>query len=236
MVMNYIWLLQLGTIGEYFTRGGPVMWPLLLCSLAALVVIIERGWVLHRVRDNIAEVVSAIRQGLQVGGIEGAAQACDEIEGPLAITLKAGLLQYGKPREEIERTMEAVAAQELAKIERFLWILASVANIAPLIGFFGTVIGMISAFDKVVEVGLGQPKAVAGGISVALITTAAGLIVAFPSQLAYNYFNTRVDRISLNIETAGAMLLENLAEINLEQPQQQPQQAGGDEHFEAVTV
>jgi len=109
--------------------------------------------------------------------------------------------------------MEAVATQEVARMERFLWILATVANIAPLFGFLGTVTGMINAFDKVAEVGLGNPKAVAGGISEALITTAAGLIIALPTQAAYNYFVTRVGKISLNMETAGAMLLETIKEI-----------------------
>lgn len=225
MTNSFMLLLGLGTLGDYFARGGPVMWPLLICSVAAVVVIIERAWVLHRIQDNIAKVVGLVRRVLHTAGIDAAARACDTIQGPLAITLKAGLLQYGRPRDEIERTMEAVAAQELSKVERFLWILATVANIAPLLGFLGTVTGMINAFDQVVEVGLGNPKAVAGGISEALITTAAGLMIAFPAQVAYNYFYTRVDQIALNIETAGAMLLEQFAEIEAQaQGEDQPLQ------------
>lgn len=202
-----------GTLKDYFVRGGPVMWPLLLCSLAGLVVIIERAWALHRIKDNMAEIVGRVRRALHARDLETATKICDAMEGPISNTIKAGLLQIGKPVEEIERTMEAVATQEVARMERFLWILATVANIAPLFGFLGTVTGMINAFDKVAEVGLGNPKAVAGGISEALITTAAGLIIALPTQAAYNYFVTRVGKISLNMETAGAMLLETIKEI-----------------------
>jgi len=196
------------------------MWPLLMCSLAGLAVIIERGWALHRIQDNMAEIVSRVRRALHARDMEAAIKVCDTLQGPISNTLKAGLLQFGKPVEEMERTMEAVATQEVARMERFLWILATVANIAPLFGFLGTVTGMINAFDRVAEVGLGNPRAVAGGISEALITTAAGLMIALPVQAAYNYFITRVGKVSLNMETAGAMLIETLKEVEQYMPRQ----------------
>ena len=206
-------LIGWGTLVDYFQRGGPVMYPLLICSLAGLVVIIERGWALHRVQDDAVGIISRVRRALHARDLEGAVRVCDTIQGPIANTLKAGLLQIGKPVEEVERIMEIVATQEIARLERFLWVLATVANIAPLFGFLGTVTGMINAFDRVAEVGLGNPRAVAGGISEALITTAAGLIIALPTQAAYNYLTTRVNKISLSMETAGAMLLETLKEL-----------------------
>ncbi len=205
-----------GTLVDYFHRGGPVMYPLLLCSLAGLVVIIERSWVLHQVKDDTAEIIGRVRRALHARDLEAAVRVCDTIQGPIANTVKAGLLQIGKPAEEIERVMEIVATQEIARLERFLWVLATVANIAPLFGFLGTVTGMINAFDRVAEVGLGNPRAVAGGISEALITTAAGLMIALPTQAAYNYLTTRVNKISLSMETAGAMLLETLKEMEPE--------------------
>lgn len=205
-----------GTLVDYFHRGGPVMYPLLLCSLAGLVVIIERSWVLHQVKDDAAEIIGRVRRALHARDLEAAVRVCDTIQGPIANTVKAGLLQVGKPAEEIERVMEIVATQEIARLERFLWVLATVANIAPLFGFLGTVTGMINAFDRVAEVGLGNPRAVAGGISEALITTATGLMIALPTQAAYNYLTTRVNKISLSMETAGAMLLEMLKEVEPE--------------------
>lgn len=205
-----------GTLVDYFHRGGPVMYPLLLCSLAGLVVIIERSWVLHQVKDDAAEIIGRVRRALHARDLEAAVRVCDTIQGPIANTVKAGLLQVGKPAEEIERVMEIVATQEIARLERFLWVLATVANIAPLFGFLGTVTGMINAFDRVAEVGLGNPRAVAGGISEALITTATGLMIALPTQAAYNYLTTRVNKISLSMETAGAMLLETLKEVEPE--------------------
>jgi len=224
MVLSFlntpILLFGWGTLVDYFRRGGPVMWPLLMCSLAGLAVIIERGWALHRIQDNMAEIVSRVRRALHARDMEAAIKVCDTLQGPISNTLKAGLLQFGKPVEEMERTMEAVATQEVARMERFLWILATVANIAPLFGFLGTVTGMINAFDRVAEVGLGNPRAVAGGISEALITTAAGLMIALPVQAAYNYFITRVGKVSLNMETAGAMLIETLKEVEQYMPRQ----------------
>ncbi|GBC81851.1 Biopolymer transport protein ExbB [bacterium HR10] len=225
--MPLLWI-GWGTLVDYFQRGGPVMYPLLVCSLAGLVVIIERSWVLHRIKDDAAEVIGRVRRALHARDLDAAVRVCDTIQGPIANTVKAGLLQVGKPAEEIERIMEIVATQEIARLERFLWVLATVANIAPLFGFLGTVTGMINAFDRVAEVGLGNPRAVAGGISEALITTAAGLIIALPTQAAYNYLTTRVNKISLSMETAGAMLLETLKELEsyLPRPEMETPMAG----------
>lgn len=216
---SHVLLIGWGTLVDYFSRGGPMMWPLLACSVAGLVFIIERGWALHRIKDNMAEIVSRVRRALHARDMEASIKVCDTLAGPIANTLKAGLLQFGKPVEEIERTMEAVAMQEVARMERFLWILATVANIAPLFGFLGTVTGLINAFEQVAEVGLGNPRAVAGGVSEALITTAAGLMIALPVQTAYNYFTTRVGKVTLNMETAGAMLIETLKELEQYMPQ-----------------
>lgn len=202
-----------GTLIDYFVKGGPTMWPLLACSVLGLIVMIERGIVLHRIKINTAEVFGAVRGFLIKGDLKGAIGVCDRYQGPISDTLRAGLLRYGKAGSEIEKAIESVALHQLSKLERGLWVLATVANVAPLFGFLGTVTGMINAFAALAEVGLGNPKAVAAGISQALITTAAGLFIALPVQAAYNYFTSRIGNFALDMETSSAMLLETFTEI-----------------------
>ena len=207
-----------GSLWTYYIRGGMTMHPMLLCSIIGLIVIIERGIVLHRVKANTAQIFGAVRAALMRRDLKGAIAVCDANPGPIADTLRAGLLRFGKPAAEIEKAIESVALHQLSKLERGLWILASVANIAPLFGFLGTVTGMISAFGALAEVGLGNPKAVAAGISEALITTAYGLFIALPVQAAYNYFTSRIGSFALDMETSSAMLIETFNEIQEGEP------------------
>jgi biopolymer transport protein ExbB len=197
---------------------------MLLCSIIGLVVIIERGIVLHRLRINTAQVFGAVRDALMRRDLKAAIDVCDANPSPISDTLRAGLLRFGKPPADIEKAMESVALHEISKLERGLWILATVANIAPLFGFLGTVTGMIKSFAVLAEVGLGNPKAVAAGISEALITTAYGLFIALPVQAAYNYFTSRITNFALDMETSSAMLLETFNEIE-DQPQGAPDSA-----------
>ena len=129
--------------------------------------------------------------------------------------------------------MESVALHEVSKLEKGLWILATVANVAPLLGFLGTVSGMIASFDALAEVGLGNPQAVAGGISEALITTAAGLAIAFPVQALYNYFTNKVSVLGLDMETSSSMLLETFNEIEEHDREEgQPKKVEGEQEKE----
>ena len=139
---------------------------------------------------------------------------CEEYGGPIANIMKAGLLKYGRPQEEIERTIEAASAHELSRLERGLSVLATVSNIAPLLGFLGTVSGMINSFDALARAGLSNPGLVAKGISEALITTATGLAVAIPMLVAYNYFTSRVSKFVLEMETSANVLLETYSEMD----------------------
>ncbi|HEX2164088.1 MAG TPA: MotA/TolQ/ExbB proton channel family protein [Thermoanaerobaculia bacterium] len=195
--------------------GGPVMWFLLALSIIALAFIIERFVALRRARINVNEFLAKIRKALIVNhSVREAIKICEQYRGPVASIMKAGLLKYGQPKEDIEKTIENAALYEMGRLERGLVVLATVANIAPLLGFLGTVTGMINAFDALMEAGLTNPGLVAGGISEALITTAAGLIVAIPVQMAYNYFMTRINRFVRDIETATNMLLETFIEMD----------------------
>ncbi len=202
-----------GNVFNYFQRGGPMMWPLLICSLVGLIFIIERIIAYRRIQGDTAEIFSGIRESLLEGNLRGSLEVCESFDHPVATTLKSGLLRFGKSNNEIDKAMESVALHEISKLEKGLWVLATIANIAPLFGFLGTVTGMIDSFENLAEVGLGNPQAVASGISEALITTATGLTIALPVQAAYNYFNNRVSSFALDMETSSSMLLETFSEI-----------------------
>lgn len=205
-----------GPLWSYFSQGGPMMWPLLACSIMGLIFIIERSIAYYRVKGDTAEIVSEVRESILGQQLRAAIEACEKYDHPVAITLKSGLLRFGKSQDEIEKAMESVALHEVSKLEKGLWILATVANIAPLFGFLGTVTGMIGSFESLAEVGLGNPEAVAGGISEALITTATGLMIALPVQAAYNYFNNRVSQFALDMEISSSVMLETFNEIQVD--------------------
>jgi biopolymer transport protein ExbB len=203
-----------GTFVEIFNDGGPVMWPLLVFSLLAVIFIIERFFALRRAKINVNEFLAKTRKELIVNrSVKSAIKVCEDYRGPVASILKAGLLKYGQPREDVEKTIENAALYEMGRLEKNLVWLASIANVSPLLGFFGTVAGMIKSFDALAEAGLSNPGLVAAGISEALITTAAGLFVAIPAQLAYNFFMSRINKFVRDIETSSNMLLETFGEM-----------------------
>jgi len=204
-----------GTIIQLMNQGGWVMWVLLIFSIVALAVIIERWWVLHKARINVNEFLAKIRKALIVNrSIRDAVKICEQYQGPVASVMKAGLLKYGQPKEDVEKTIENAALYELGRLERRLVVLATTANVAPLLGFFGTVTGMMKSFDALAAQGLSNPAAVALGIKEALTTTAAGLFVAIPVQIAYNFFMSKVSKFVRDIETSANMLLETFGEMD----------------------
>ncbi len=203
-----------GTFWKLMNEGGPVMWPLLAFSVIALAVVAERLYALWRARINVHEFLPKVRKALVVNrSIRDAVKVCEEYRGPVASILKAGLMKYGQPKEDIEKTIENAALFEMGRLERGLAVLATTANVAPLLGFFGTVTGMMAGFDALAAQGLSNPGAVATGIKEALTTTAGGLAVAIPTQLAYNYFMSRINKFVRDIETAANMLLETFSEM-----------------------
>ncbi len=203
-----------GQIVGLIREGGGVMYVLTAMSILALAVIIERGWVLNKAKINVNEFLAKLRKALIVNrSLRDAIKICEQYRGPLASIMKAGLLKYGQPKDDIEKTIETAALHEMGRLEKRLVVLASVANVAPLLGFLGTVWGMIQSFDALAEQGLSNPGAVAAGISVALITTAGGLAVAIPVQLAYNFFMNSINNSIRDIETSTNMLLETFGEM-----------------------
>ncbi len=205
----------MGTFWEYMEQGGPVMWPLLAFSILGVAFAIERFFALRKARINVNEFLAKIRKALMVNrSVRDAVKICEQYQGPVASVMKAGLLKYGQPKEDVEKTIENAALFEMGRLERGLVVLATTANVAPLLGFLGTVTGMIASFDALAKQGLSNPAAVAAGISEALITTAAGLIIAIPIQLVYNYFTSRINKFVRDIETAANMLVETFGEMD----------------------
>ena len=192
----------------YVERGGPVMWPLLALSVLGLTVIFWRWWALRQATAGVPAFMKELRGTLVTGDVPKAIAVCDRQPGPVASIVKAGLIRAGRTKEEIELALQDASAHELAVLERGLPLLATIAMIAPLLGFLGTVTGMINSFDALASVGLNNPAAVAKGISEALITTAAGLIIAIPVQMAYNFFVTNVNHIVRNMESAANVVLD----------------------------
>ena len=198
---------------SYFDKGGPIMWPLLLLSILGVTVAVWRWMALRAATQNIGAFLGSLRERLLAGDVEGAIQACDQHPSPVSNIVRAGLVKFGRTKDEVELSLQDASAHELATLERGLPVLATVAMIAPLLGFLGTVTGMINSFDALAAVGLNNPAAVASGISQALITTAAGLMIAIPVQMAYNYFLTRVNGTVRSMESAANLVLDALSEL-----------------------
>jgi biopolymer transport protein ExbB len=191
------------------------MYPLLFFSVLAATVAIERFIVFSKAKLNVSEFLTKIRKALLVNrNVKEAIKICEQSKGPVASVMKAGLLRYGHAREDIEKTIENAALYELDRLEKRLGVLGTTANVAPMLGFLGTVAGMIKSFATLAEQGLTNPAAVAVGISEALITTATGLIIAIPAQLVYNWYTTKITRFVRDIETASNMLVETFTEMD----------------------
>jgi len=198
---------------KYYDDGGFVMHFISVCSVLAVTTIVYKLIVFRKASIDTYEMLSRVRAALLKGNVQLGIKTTEEYRAPIAAIVKAGLLKYGTTRDEIEKTMENAAIHEVAYLERFMMVLATVTNIAPLLGFFGTVVGMIYSFDVIAAQGLNNPGMVARGISVALITTAYGLVVAFVAQPFYNYFTGRISAYVRDIETAANILLETLDEM-----------------------
>lgn len=204
-----------GSLWVFFSKGGLMMWPLLLTALVGFAFAIERFLALNKAKINTEEFLTHIRAALlKKKSVKEAIAVCEEYGGPIANILKAGLSRFGEPEEDIERSMEIASTHELARLERGLAVLATVSNIAPLMGFLGTVTGMIASFETLQKQGLSDPGAVAKGISEALVTTATGLAIAVPTLIAYNWFTAKISRFILEIETGSTILLETFTEMS----------------------
>ena len=184
-------------------EGGPVMWIILVCSLLSLFVFLEKTLQFHREEINVRELLRGLFNVLKRDGLVEALTLCDSTPGPAAKLLGAAILAYQRGDEDIRFAIDEAALEEIPKLERHLNFLSTMGFILPLIGFFGTVLGMIKAFEAVRISEYLSSSAVAGAVTMALITTAAGLAVAIPCYIGYNYLLGRVNSITLDMEKAA---------------------------------
>jgi len=196
---------------ELYVTGGVFMHPILLCSVVGLAIILERLYFFAKARTNTRRLLGELLHVLQDQGFESAQRMLHSTRGPIAAVLHSGLLRAKKGPEAVEKAIQTAASIQTAGLERGLIWLATVANIAPLLGFLGTVSGMIHAFEAIAAAEEVSAKLVATGIYEALITTAAGLVVAIPVQTAHNYFVSRIDKFVIDMEESGAELVDALA-------------------------
>ncbi len=193
--------------------GGILMWPILACSVVALGITIERFFSLRRASIDTREFMDVMRGVLRQNRIQEAVSICDETEAPVSRIMKAGILKHNRSKQDIREAIEDAGHLEVPRLERYLSAMATCAHIAPLLGLLGTVAGMIKAFAQIQnKQGLVNPSDLAEGISNALVTTAAGLTVAIPTLVVYNYFVTRVDNMVLEMEISSSELVELLTQ------------------------
>lgn len=194
---------------EFFLKGGPLMWSILLCSIISITIVLERFYHFYRTRARISNIFSRVKGLLKDGKTEEALKLCESTSGPIAHILAIGIHIRKKTLEEREKIIARVGSREVRRLDRNLRGLAIIGNITPLLGLLGTVTGMMRAFMKIQELG-GRVDAsvLAGGIWEALITTAAGLSVAIPTLVAYHYFEGRVDNINNQMKDVASELLE----------------------------
>ncbi|MBQ6246582.1 MAG: MotA/TolQ/ExbB proton channel family protein [Kiritimatiellae bacterium] len=202
--------------------GGSMMIPLLACSIAAIAIIIDRARAFRAANVDFAGLRATIRECLAKGDIEAAMDACEKSSGPVAATMLTGLQRYqrmkarGRTMTEMQttvtKTMEDYAPKAIHGLEKRLNAMILISGISPLIGMTGTVTGMISSFNAMAEAAGLDAGAVAGGISEALITTAAGLIIAIPAVVAYNYFTSRIEVYNMAIEAGITDIAEAIEE------------------------
>jgi biopolymer transport protein ExbB len=194
---------------ELFLRGGVVMWPILLCSLIAGVVIIEKFIVLSKAKVDPGQLMLKIRSSLSRNDLVGAVNACSQVKAPIASILKKGIIKYKDGHAAIKEAIESAGKEEVFQLEKRLGLLANLAGLAPMLGFLGTVTGMIAAFRVIEQLGGNvNPSNLAGGIWEAMLTTAFGLIVGIPALGFYNYFVGKVNKFVFEIEQSAEEFLD----------------------------
>ncbi|HET19638.1 MAG TPA: MotA/TolQ/ExbB proton channel family protein [Chromatiales bacterium] len=195
---------------DMLLAGGWWMAPIMLASVVALGIILERSWGLRRSRVLPSGVVEDIEQLVQRRELTAENLRAIGRQSPLGRVLGAGLAPYAISREEMKARIEDAGRHVAHELECCLTTLGTIAVISPLLGLLGTVVGMIMTFDVITTQGLGQPADLAGGISTALLTTAAGLIVAVPTVIAHRAFRAQVDRLVIEMEREAMRLLDGL--------------------------
>lgn len=204
--------LLLATLFNYGSNWNLILFIIIGCSIASFTIFVERLMQLHRSEIDTNQFIISMRKTIKEGNIVQAVQICESTGGTIAAIMKAGILKHRRGKEQIESAMEVAGLIEIARLEKNAKILSIIAHIAPLIGLLGTVLGFIQAFAEMRLSGLVDISATRIGeaMEYALVTTAAGLVVAIPSVLAYNYIVSRVEGFVLEIQTSSAEIVDLL--------------------------
>jgi biopolymer transport protein ExbB len=195
---------------EIVRAGGPLMWPIILCSIAAAAIVLERLWTLQDRRVLPRELTQKVYQLIESNQINDKVIQALEQNSPLGRVLAVGLANRHRPREVMMERLEDTGRHVIHELERFLGALGTIAAVSPLLGLLGTVIGIIHAFNAIQQGGMGDPRALSGGIGESLVATAAGLIVAIPALLAHRALRAKVDNIVIAIEKDAVRLVDAL--------------------------
>ncbi len=194
-------------------NGGPVIWLILLAAAAAAVVFIERALFCHRSQINSAEFLNGVRTVIKRGNIVEAIAICDATAGPVARLVKAAILARDLGRDRVREAVEEAGLIEVPRLEEKLNLLATIAQIAPLLGLFGTIVGFIDIFGQIEQAGLyAHIEMLSHGVWKALVCAAAGIAVAIPAHAGYNYLVSRVNKIVLDMERAAAEIVNIVTE------------------------
>jgi biopolymer transport protein ExbB/TolQ len=197
------------TIWEILQTGGFTMYILLFCSLVSVTILLERIlYYRRRSRMKRAEFMARVKKALNGGNLERAIGICRDVEAPFSRVVSAGLELCDRQEKEISNAMEREMTIETSKLERYTIIVATIGNTAVYIGLFGTVLGIIRAFHDISAAGAGGMSIVIGGVAEALVCTAAGLFVAIPAVIAYNYFTRRVEHFINDMELCASELVD----------------------------
>ncbi|MCD6531592.1 MotA/TolQ/ExbB proton channel family protein [bacterium] len=199
----------------YFNKGGFLMWPLLGLFIIGLIIAIVKLWLLLRARINSKKFLAKILETIKDKGVDEAIKLCEKTRGPVAALFHAALLKLDKGLEYVDTAVENEAAVQMGILEKGMIWLSTIVAVAPMLGFLGTVQGMIVAFDQIARSNDIVPSEVAGGISVALLTTFAGLAIAIPMQFFYNWFVAIIDGMIIDMEDATNKLIENLIDMGI---------------------
>ncbi len=209
-----IWQLN---AGQWIIAGGPIMWPIIFCSIFAFGIVIERIFYFSTIKTDVQYLKTKLFDLIKGNEIKRAIELCEKNRSPVAKIFQAGIARFGSSREEIKEAMENVSLFEIPNLERHLAALATMAHILPLLGLLGTVAGMTSSFYSIQvrssTLNPATPGDLAGGIWQALLTTVASLIVAIPVLAAYNYCVAQVNQFVSQMERAAAELLNFLCRL-----------------------
>nr|MBC7613734.1 MotA/TolQ/ExbB proton channel family protein [Pseudopedobacter sp.] len=197
---------------ELMTKGGWVMIPLAILALLGLIIFFERYFTIRKASKDESQLTMQVRSSIKTGNLDSAVAICKSSNTPLGRMLQKGLLRIGRPIKDIEGAIENVGKLEVSKLEKNISILGVIAGIAPMLGFVGTIIGVITIFHDVSVKGVIEIGTISGGLYIKMISSATGLIIGIVAYILYHVLNGMVDRVVLKMETDSIEFIDLLEE------------------------